>query len=98
MVLSEKYHFQLLNEGKGNFAVCAKKVMDICGKVFEEKEISTDTFNSKVVYQTVFDDIDDALEVFRCRIYYKKQETVLEHNPICEFQKNILDDEKDLEG
>lgn len=98
LVLAEKHHFQLLNEGKGNFAICAKKAMDICGKVFEEKEISTDTFNSKVVYQTVFDDIDDALEVFRCKIYYKKQETVLEHNPICESYKNILDDEKDFEG
>lgn len=98
LALAEQRHFQLLTEGKGNFAVCAKKAMDICGKVFEVKEFSTDTHYSKVVYQTVFDDIDDALEVFRCKIYYKKQETVLEHNPICESYKNILDDEKDFEG
>ena len=98
LALAEKYHFQLLNEGKGNFAICAKKAMDICGKVFEEKEISTDAFNSKVVYQTVFDDIDDALEVFRCKIYYKKQDTVLEHNPICESYKNVLDEAKDTDG
>lgn len=98
LVLAEKCHFQFLNEGEGNFIVCAKKAMDICGKVFEEKEISTDTFNSKVVYQTVFDDIDNALDDFWCKIYYKKQETVLEHNPIYVFQKNILDDEKDFEG
>lgn len=98
LALAEKHHFQLLNEGTGNFAVCAKKAMDICGKVFEEKEFSTDTYNSKVVYQTVFDDIDDALEVFRCKIYYEKQETVLEHNPVCGLQMNFFDDAKDSDG
>lgn len=95
LALVEKYHFQLLNEGKGNFAVCARKAMDICRKVFEEKESSTDTYNSKVVYQTAFDDIDDALKVFWCKIYYKKQETALNHIPVCGLQMNFFDDEKD---
>lgn len=95
LALAEKYHFQVLNEGKGNFAVCAKKAMKICEKVFEVKESTTDAFKSKEVYQTVFDDIDDALEDFRCKIYYKKQKTELKHYPICGLQKNFFDDTKD---
>lgn len=98
LALAEKYHFQLLNEGKGNFAVCVKKALDICDKVFAVKESSTDTYNSKIVYQTAFDDIDDALEDFRCKIYYKEREKSVERIPVCVFQRNFFDDVDDLHG
>lgn len=92
LALAEKYHFQLLNEGKGNFAVCAKKALDICDRVFKVKESSADIYNSKIVYQTAFDDIDDALEDFRCRIYYKKQSLPVEHIPVYRAQMISFED------
>lgn len=95
LALAEKYHFQLLNEGKGNLTVCAEKALDICDKIFEVKESSTDTYNSKIVYQTAFDDIDDALEEFRCKIYHKEQEELVKHIPVCGVQKNIFGDAED---
>ncbi|MCI9450063.1 MAG: hypothetical protein HFE30_07425 [Clostridiales bacterium] len=95
LALAEKYHFQLLNEGKGNFAVCAEKALHICDKIFEVKESSNDIYNSKIVYQTAFDDIDDALEEFRCKIYHKGQEEPVKHIPVCGVQKNIFGDAED---
>lgn len=83
LALEEKYHFQLLKDGKGNFAVCTKKALGICDKVFEVKETYTDSYNIKTVYQTAFDDIDDALEEFRCKIYHKKQREPVKHFPVC---------------
>ena len=95
LALAEKYHFQHLNEGKENFAVCAKKALDICERVFEVKESSADTYNSIIVYQTAFDDIDDALGDFRCKIYYKEREEPTERIPVCAFQRNFFDNADD---
>lgn len=65
---TELFHFKMLKEGAGNFPVCARKAYEICKKVFTE-EINEETgFEMKVVYQAVFDDIDYALEEFRCKI------------------------------
>ncbi len=94
MVLNEQYHFQLLSEGKGNFAICVEKAIDICKEVFEVKISSTGIHNSKLVYQTVFDDIDDALENFRCKIYYKKKKEEYRHNPVFGMQICVDDTNK----
>lgn len=96
LALEEKYHFQLLNEGKGNFTVCAEKVLEIRDKIFEVKESSDDTYNLRNVYQTAFDKIEDALEEFRCKIYCKKPEAPVNHIPVCVLQKNTFSNEEGL--
>lgn len=92
LALAEKYHFKLLNEDKGSFVVCAEKALGICDKVFEVKETATDAYNIKTVYQTALDDIDDALEEFRCKMYYKKQGEPIKHVPVCGGCKNVFSD------
>ena len=80
---TELYHFNMLLEGAGNFPVCAQKAYAICQKVFVEEIKIELGFETKVVYQTVLDDIDDALEDFRCKIYRHLKPEYPERVPIC---------------
>lgn len=85
-VYRENFHFQLLKDGGGNFAVCAKKAVNICNALFEVREYAEDGGVIKRVFRQVVDDIADALDVFWCKTYYKTQEKPLEHNLVCEIR------------
>ncbi len=65
----EAYHFNLLNDGKGNFAVCASKVVDLNKLFFAAKDVEAHGYVNTLVYQTAFDEIESELEKFRCKIY-----------------------------
>lgn len=67
--LKENYHFNLLKEGHGKFSVCADKAYRVCQIAFTEKHEVVNGFSEKVVYQELFDEIQDSLEWFRCKIY-----------------------------
>ncbi len=82
LVLEEIIHFKLLIEGKGNFAVCAEKANNISSKIFDVNEQECDGYISKVVYQSSFDDIDEALELFRCKIYWNQKPELPERIPV----------------
>ena len=62
-------HFNLLNDGKGNFAVCASKVVDLNKLFFAAKDVEAHGYVNTLVYQTAFDEIESELEKFRCKIY-----------------------------
>ena len=70
--IEEAYHFNLLNDGKGNFAVCASKVVDLNKLFFTAKDVEVHGYVNTLVYQTAFDEIESELEKFRCKIYKTK--------------------------
>lgn len=52
-----------------NFLVCAEKVDKICEEIFDVQIKSNNGVVAKVVYPKAIDDIDEALEKFRLKIY-----------------------------
>lgn len=80
-VKKEAYHFSQLREGKGSLPVCASKVAALNQEYFSLTERTIDGHSYTAIYQNVFDDIDDALEKFRCKIYGVKYIPV-ERRPI----------------
>lgn len=81
-LLKENYHFNLLKEGHGKFSVCADKAYRICQIAFTEKDEVVDGFSEKIVYQELFDEIQDSLEWFRCKIYRNEKYEAVEKIPI----------------
>lgn len=80
---SELYHFNILLNGEGSFPVCARKAIKICKRVFTEEIVRDNGEETKVVYQTAFDDIDIELEKFRCRMYRHIEPDYPERIPVC---------------
>lgn len=80
-ILESAVHFNLWKGKKGNFAVCAKKVLELNHMMFSEEESSSEG-NYKLVYQKELDDIDDSLEDFRTKIYFKTKKESIEHVPV----------------
>ena len=78
---TEAFHFNLLKDGNGNFLVCATKTSELDNKFFETKEESTQDYTITRTYQGIFDDIDESLEKFRCKIYRTKYEP-LKREPV----------------
>ena len=76
--IEEAYHFNLYKNGKGNFAVCAQKALEVSKSLFMEEKTKQDVFDSIRVYQKQFDDIEESLENFRVKIYYKEKEASIE--------------------
>lgn len=66
---SEVYHFNLLKDGKGNFSVCVLKVSELNQEYFCSKKKKIQGHTNVLIFQNVFDDIEDSLEKFRCKIY-----------------------------
>ena len=60
------------NDMKGNFAVCASKVVDLNKLFFATKDVEAHDYVNTLVYQTAFDEIESELEKFRCKIYKAK--------------------------
>lgn len=65
----EAYHFNLLEDGKGNFPVCILKVSKLNQEYFLQKEEKIQGYTNTLIFQNVFDDLEDSLEKFRCRTY-----------------------------
>ena len=69
----EVFHFNMLNDGKGNFAVCCKKVLELNDFFFVSETIQNDGSEWTTVYQKKFDDVSDRIEEFRSKIYFRKE-------------------------
>lgn len=82
ILLTERYHFSLLKSNKSNFAVCADKAHEICEKLFELQTTERNGCLTRSIFQKRFDDIDQALEDFRCRIYRKQKPDYPERIPV----------------
>ena len=92
LALKQKPHFQALKEGKGNFKVCVDKACEICDTIFETRENNNNEFFIQSVYEKAFDEIDDKLEDFRLKIYYKNREEPKEHHPVYVSYIKLSDD------
>ena len=68
-LFEESFHFDQLKKGRGKFSVCADKAYQICQLAFTDSEKVVDDISEKVVYQELFDEIENSLEWFRCKIY-----------------------------
>lgn len=93
IALEELFHFSLYKAGKGNFPLCAKKAYEICQKVFISQQRIEDDFELEVIYQTAFDDIAEALEKFRSKIYSNAEPDYPKRIPVNEVR--IIKFEKD---
>lgn len=72
-IVSEVYHFNMVKDGKGNFAVCCKKVVELNDFFFATETTESDGVEQTMVYQRKFDDISDRIEEFRSKIYFRKE-------------------------
>ena len=82
ILLAERYHFSLLKSNEGNFVVCADKAHEICRNFFEEQMTERNGCLTRSIFQKRFDDIDQALEDFRCRIHRKQKPDYPERIPV----------------
>ena len=71
-IASEVFHFNMVKDGNGNFAVCCKKVMELNDFFFTTETTESDGVERTIVYQRKFDDVSDRIEEFRSKIYFKK--------------------------
>lgn len=76
ILAKEKNDFELLKSGNGNFFVCAKKANAI-NKLFFTESISIEShYEKKIVKYTMFDNIDDAIQLFRNKKDKKNEHVV----------------------
>jgi len=69
----EVFHFDMVKDGKGNFGVCCKKIIELNDFFFETKTTQNDGREWTAVYQRKFDDLSDRIEEFRSKIYFRKE-------------------------
>lgn len=67
--VTEAFHFSLLKKHQGNFAVCARKAMELNDLLFAEKEEVYKGIEMHFIYEKACDEIDEALDLFRSQIY-----------------------------
>ncbi len=90
-ILKETYHFNLYKDNKGNFAVCMNKAIEVSKILFTEKKKSEDAYDYVSIYQKEFDDIEESLEVFRTKIYFKSKVEPVERIPVTGRMMNFKD-------
>ena len=90
-ILEETYHFNLYKDNKGNFAVCMNKAIEVSKILFTEKKKSEDAYDYVSIYQKEFDDIEESLEVFRTKIYFKSKVEPVERIPVTGRMMNFKD-------
>lgn len=95
-VLCEAYHFRLLKENEGNFAVCIRKLFGLNDMFFEVKTEHTSNETHTVVYQTLFDELSDKTEEFRAATYFKKDVTYEKRIPVLsKIKRNTISSENE---
>lgn len=86
--------FKTYADDKSGFIISAKKAMELNDLLFESRKNKRE-FSSVCIYQKAFDEIDDALEDFRCKIYPHAQRENIEHYPVVGRIISFEEDEKD---
>ena len=81
-VIAETFHFNLWKEDKGNFVVCMHKAINVSKMLFSEKKINQRGFESVLIYQEQFDDIEESLEEFRTKIYFGAKKEPINRIPV----------------
>ncbi len=81
-ILMEAFHFNLWKEEKGNFVVCMNKAIDVSKTLFTVEKTKKNHFESVCIYQKQFDDVEESLESFRTKIYFKAKKQTIERIPV----------------
>lgn len=81
-ILMEAFHFNLWKEEKGNFVVCMNKAIDISKTLFLVEKTRKNQFESVCIYQKQFDDVEESLERFRTKIYFKEKKEPIDRVPV----------------
>jgi uncharacterized protein YlzI (FlbEa/FlbD family) len=81
-IASEVFHFNMVKDGKGNFAVCCKKIMELNDFFFATEITVSDGIERTIVYQEKFDNVSDRIEEFRSKIYFRKEVRYEEKTPV----------------
>ena len=90
-ILEETYHFNLYKDNKGNFAVCMNKAIEVSKVLFTEEKKSEDAFDYVGIFQKEFDDIEESLETFRAKIYFRSKVESIERIPVTGRMMNFQD-------
>ncbi len=93
----EVFHFDMVKDGKGNFGVCCKKIIELNDFFFETKTTQNDGREWTTVYQRKFDDLSDQIEEFRSKIYFTKEVQYEKKAPVFS-QLRRIDGSIDEEG
>ncbi len=81
-ILCESYHFNLLKEGEGNFAVCVDILFKLNNFFFEITKERNENCEQIVVYQRLFDDVYDRINDFKAATYFKKKTEYKKKSPV----------------
>ena len=90
-LLEETYHFNLYKDNKGNFAVCMNKAIEVSKVLFTEEKKSEDDFDYVGIFQKEFDDLEESLETFRAKIYFRSKVESIERIPVTGRMMNFKD-------
>lgn len=82
LALEEMPHFKMLKDGDGFFGVCFKKAVAISAQFYDVREKTVGKEHSKAWFQTGFDQIENALDEFRCEIYHDRQPEIIAPQPV----------------
>ena len=67
------------------------KAIEVSKILFTEKKKSEDAYDYVSIYQKEFDDIEESLEVFRTKIYFKSKVEPVERIPVTGRMMNFKD-------
>ena len=67
------------------------KAIEVSKILFKEKKKSEDAYDYVSIYQKEFDDIEESLEVFRTKIYFKSKVEPVERIPVTGRMMNFKD-------
>lgn len=67
------------------------KAIEVSKILFTEKKKSEDAYDYVSIYQKEFDDIEESLEVFRTKIYFKSKIEPVERIPVTGRMMNFKD-------
>ena len=67
------------------------KAIEVSKILFTEKKKTEDAYDYVSIYQKEFDDIEESLEVFRTKIYFKSKVEPVERIPVTGIMMNFKD-------
>lgn len=67
------------------------KAIEVSKILFTEKKKSEDSYDYVSIYQKEFDDIEESLEFFRTKIYFKSKVEPVERIPVTGRMMNFKD-------
>ena len=88
-IKSEVVHFNMIKDGKGNFAVCCKKILELNEFFFDTEIIPKGEKEITKIYQRKFDELSDRLAQFSSKIYFDKEVKYEKKVPVFSQVKRI---------